>query len=336
MLNEEINQTMFLTDRNKQNHNIIEKIKTNKPDEICIQFSMYMTEDIKMIKELFLNITKLNKKPKILIEIYKICELNLLNFDKFHKMGLQFRISIDSYTYNYEEINAIYLKLQNYIINITNDSMTPYEKYISIYNFVRKYKKYKVIPQPKVGDLSQMINNKNQSSSLKYILENEYIDCRGFSYLLDTMLNIVGIESSEFSFNVYKPDGSILGGHSRTLINIDDDKYNLHGLYISDATWDSENQDNNLDYSLLPLSSMRSKIYSQCDVTLLFESKNKDEFESNINGFYNKNKRKNTKAKILTMICSVDKNKASELDKIQNEDEFFKQLMEYILLKNNH
>ena len=214
--------------------------------------------------------------------------------------------------------------------------MSPYEKYISIYNFVRKFKKYKIIDQPNIVDLSQLINNKHQSSSLKYILENDYIDCRGFSYLLQTMLNIVGIESVEFGFDVYRNDGSKLGGHARTLINIDDDKYDLYGIYVSDATWDANNLNNDLEYSLLPLSSMRDKMYGNCETTLLFDSLNVEEFNFKINEFCNSIKYENPRLKVVEMIYSIDRKTAQELSKIDNDEEFYQKLMNYVLSRNNH
>lgn len=53
------------------------------------------------------------------------------------------------------------LELKKHLANIVNESMSSYEKYSSIYNFVRKYKKYKIIEQPEVIDLKQLINNKH-------------------------------------------------------------------------------------------------------------------------------------------------------------------------------
>ena len=32
-------------------------------------------------------------------------------------------------------------------------------------------------------------------------------------------------------------------GHSRTLLHLDDDKYNIHGLFTLDATWDSSRKE---------------------------------------------------------------------------------------------
>lgn len=337
-MNEDKIKTVFFEDKNTKEEvsHIIDRVKSENSNELCIDLSMYTTEDIEKIKSIFLEISKLNIKPNILIRLHKICELDLMDICKFEKMGLQFRIVIDGYTYNFEELNKMNFKLKNYLTSITNESMSPYEKYISIYNFVRKYKKYKIIEQPELIDLSQLINNKHQSSSLKYILENDYIDCRGFSYLLQTMLNMVGIESVEFGFDVYRNDGSKLGGHARTLINIDDDKYDLHGIYVSDATWDAHNLDNSLEYSLLPLSSMRNEMYGKCETTLLFDSLNIDEFKSNITELCGNIKYGNSKLKVLEMICSIDKKKALELSQIDDNDEFYQQLMNYILLKNNH
>lgn len=329
-------KTIFIDNKNKSEamSNVIQKIKLENANELCIDLSMYTTEDIEKIKNIFSEISKLNIKPDILIRLHKICELDLMDISNYE--NINFRIVIDDYTYNYEELNMINLELKKYLTNIVNESMSPYEKYISIYNFVRKYKKYKIIEQTELIDLRQLINNKHQSSSLKYILENDYIDCRGFSYLLQSMLNMVGIESVEFGFDIYREDGSKLGGHARTLINIDDDKYDLHGIYVSDATWDANNLDNDLKYSLLPLSTMRNEMYGKCETTLLFDSLNIEEFRSNINEFCSNIKYGNSKLKVLEMICSIDKKKALELSQIEDNDEFYQQLMNYILLKNNH
>ena len=329
-------KTIFIDDKNKSEamSNVIQKIKLENANELCIDLSMYTTEDIEKIKNIFSEISKLNIKPDILIRLHKICELDLMDISNYE--NINFRIVIDDYTYNYEELNMINLELKKYLTGIVNESMSPYEKYSSIYNFVRKYKKYRIIEQKELIDLRQLINNKYQSSSLKYILENDYIDCRGFSYLLQSMLNMVGIESVEFGFDVYREDGSKLGGHARTLINIDDDKYDLHGIYVSDATWDANNLENDLKYSLLPLSTMRNEMYGKCETTLLFDSLNIEEFRSNINEFCNNIKYGNLKLKILEMICSIDKKKALELSQIDDSDEFYQQLMNYILLKNNH
>ena len=128
-------------------------------------------------------------------------------------------------------------KLENLIAPIRDSQLSPFEKYIAVYNIVKKFKKYK-----------ENKENKNESRYLIYLLDNEYIVCRGFAKLLEELLTRVGIPCKEISATVdlsydkgFTMDETTLeyGGHSRNMIKIDDDKYGIHGIYIADATWDN-------------------------------------------------------------------------------------------------
>ena len=46
------------------------------------------------------------------------------------------------------------------------------------------------------------------------------------------------------------------GGHARCMVSIDDDKYDVHGLYISDPTWDNKLTENRLNYALMTASKI--------------------------------------------------------------------------------
>lgn len=319
---------------------IISKLHESNENEICITpiSTLYTNTFVSKLKTLFFELAKLDKKPTILIGLDKVNDFELLGMEKYESLGLSFRIVVDGFTYTFEEFKNINNKLNSYLKQLINENMSPYEKYISIYNFTRKFKEYRIIEQPEIQELSSLINNKNQSCNLNYILENDYMDCRGFSFLLQTLLNKVNIESTEFGFYVNNTDGSRLGGHARTLINIDDDKYNIHGIYISDPTWDSRNDNNSLEYSLLPISSMKMPIYDVCNETLLFSAENEDEFDFNMNELYTKlnSKRFNVKHKILEMINSIDRNKCEQLRSINDENQFYNELRKYVLKRNNN
>ena len=296
---------------------------------------MYTNAFIHKLKNLFFELTKLDNKPTILIGLDKVVDFELLDIEKYESLGLEFRIVLDHFTYSFEEFKIINDKLNSYLEKLINDNMRPYEKYISIYNFIRKFKEYKIVEQPQsesVSDflkkLSEIVDNKNQSCNLKYILENDNIDCLGFSKLLQTLLNKVGIESSDFGFEVYDNTGSFIGGHARTILNLDDDKYDIHGIFISDAT------DANLKYSLLPISSMRNSIYSKCNETLLFDANNEVEFINNLQRLKQTKSIYNLTEEIIRMIYVIDRKESDKLVKL-NSNDLLVEVEKYILSRTN-
>ncbi len=215
------------------------------------------------------------------------------------------------------------IKLDSLLKDVS-PTMTPYEKYQIIYDKVRYFKEYRIVEDTSTN-LAAIVNAKNQSCNLKYILDNEYIDCVGYSMLLEILLNKVDIEASEFGFSVFDGYGNFIGGHARTLINLDDDKYNIHGIFVSDATWDREEE---IQFSLLPLSSMKTSIYGSCDETVLFDVDNIDNISDVINRlniFYYTTPRDH----IILMINKIDRNESEKLLKLDNQN-FYEELIQYI------
>lgn len=90
--------------------------------------------------------------------------------------------------------------------------------------------------------------------SIVGIVNYDAIVCVGYSRFIKAIvdkLNIKGLRCDNFT-TVMKESGekkndmlseylSINTGHMQNIIYIDDDKYNVHGRYIEDATWDSLN-----------------------------------------------------------------------------------------------
>lgn len=79
-------------------------------------------------------------------------------------------------------------------------------------------------------------------------------------------------------------------GHQRNIIKIDDDKYNIHGIFIADATWD-----NSQNYDLYQNSAMtfdRKKeaksLETLNDYDLLLDFHNFEEFTKKLNFFLKK------------------------------------------------
>ena len=69
------------------------------------------------------------------------------------------------------------------------------------------------------------------------IIKDGNIVCVGYSQLLSQILKETGVDSYTISTSV--PVGDDVIGHERNVIVVDDDKYDIHGNYAFDVTWDS-------------------------------------------------------------------------------------------------
>lgn len=173
-------------------------------------------------------------------------------------------------------------KLAKLILPIRHANLSPLEKYLAIYNIVKQFKPYKENNQ-----------NPNESRYLRYILDNEYIVCVGFAKLLKNLLDKVGIPSYEISatVDISYDNGFTMeeiplnhSGHARNMIKIDDDKYNVHGVYLADATWDNTMDSDIYLNSLMTFDRKKEarRLERLNNIDLLFDFHNFTEFSQKI------------------------------------------------------
>lgn len=302
---------------------LLHAINNDEISELYFDWKMFTNEGIEKINKLLENCLQINKPIKFIIRINKFRDFDLLNLEKYSGGNIEFSFAFNAFGYTYKEFMDMNSKLDSLLKDVY-PSMTPYEKYQIIYDRVRHFKAYRIVENTNT-DLATILNSKYQSCNLKYILDNEYIDCLGYSLLLEILLNKVDIGASEFGFSVFDNQGNFIGGHARTLINLDDDKYNIHGIFVSDATWDNGDE---LHFSLLPLSSMKASIYGSCDETVLFDADNID----NISDVINRLKvpyRIAPRDYIIWIINKLDRNESEKLLKLDNQ-KFNEELIQYI------
>jgi len=200
--------------------------------------------------------------------------------------NINLTIHTDLNKYTKEEYIEEELKLESLVEHIKYSNLSPYEKYLAVYNIVKQFKEYK---ENKL--------NPYKAREIKEILKNEYMVCVGYSHLLTILLDKVNIpcisisavvENSSLSTFIPLEDRPIiLAGHERNLIKIDDDKYNIHGIYIADATFDNDmNVDlyNNASITYDKLKESDSLERSRFD-DYMFDAHNFDEYTEKVN-FY--------------------------------------------------
>ncbi|MBQ2873500.1 MAG: hypothetical protein IJE89_05835 [Bacilli bacterium] len=270
------------------------------PSDAKIKFHLKFTcsntdepESYKKILEIFKILETHNRKYNIEIEVN-----NREYFRKStileHSSNINLTIFNDLYRYTKEKYLEEEKVLEELIFPIRNSSLSPYEKYLAVYNIVKQYNVYNEDPI-----------NSSESRYLRYILKGDYIVCVGFSHLLETLLDKVSIPCMTLSAVVKEyydtEDGVfyICGGHQRNVVKIDDDKYNIHGIYVVDSTWDNDIE---LDlYNHANMTFDRTKELENLEVLkkedFLLDFHDFDEYNHKIN-FYLKRKIKEINLKI--------------------------------------
>ena len=215
-----------------------------------------MTEEEKLtlIKDNLIKLESLNKKYMVTFSLNERGIFNKLFKDlKFNNLDLI--IDNDYYNYSMEEYNYEEEKLELLVKDIIDKDLSPFEKFIAVYNIVKNIKPYK-----------ENLENREEARRLKYILDNDYIVCVGYAKLLVELLRKVGINATDYSLNadISYDDGFTLeekiielAAHKRVIVNIDDDKYNIHGLYLSDPTWDNDLEKNYLNNAIMTFDKMQ-------------------------------------------------------------------------------
>lgn len=202
-----------------------------------------------------------------------------------HVNNINLIIYTDSNEYTKEEYLEEEIKLDSLVESIKHSNLSPYEKYLAVYNIVKQFKEY-----------LENVKEPHKSRDIKEILNNDYMVCVGYANLLTILLDKVGIPCISISAVVedkyntplhIRPEErpTILCGHERNLIKIDDDKYNIHGIYIADATFDNNmNVDlyNNVSitYDKLKQSDSLEKIRFD---DYIFDAHNFNEFKEKVN-----------------------------------------------------
>lgn len=141
-------------------------------------------------------------------------------------------------------------KLYTFLEPLTKENYSPLETYMYIYDCVKNIKPYR-----------ENENCYESARNLYEILWNEYIVCEGFSNLLVDLLKKAGIKAIPMTCAIEnrKQEKEY---HSRVLVHLEDQKYQISGYYISDPTWDSVNK-NQYQYMLLTTKQV-------CDSTRKF------------------------------------------------------------------
>lgn len=188
-----------------------------------------------------------------------------------------------------------FIKYEKRLLDLVTPAMnlSPLEKYLYAYNVAKKFKPYKENSE----DLFS-------SRSLYQILDNDYMVCVGFSKLLTDLLKKLGIDCKSVSVGVdismddlddditVIPDTVISnkGGHARVMVNIDDPKYDVNGIYYADPTWDNCMDKDTYNFCLMTEQeydlTYRANYFNVYETDELLTANSLEEFYFKINYYF--------------------------------------------------
>lgn len=175
-----------------------------------------------------------NKGYKINSICYNVSKLNYLNIDLslYESIASKTNLTFDYGTpisANYDEFKGLVESLKWYRGIINSSNLSPTEKVMFAFDIMKTF----------AYNESQSITT--DSRNPHKIIETGNIVCVGYSQMLKQILNKMddNIKIGDLSVECFDENGLSRGGHERNCVQIDDEKYNIHGIYALDATWDS-------------------------------------------------------------------------------------------------
>lgn len=209
--------------------------------------------------------------------------LSKLDLNALDNTNASIIIKRDLNDYTKEEYQKEDAFLEELVQDIKNSKLSPFERYIAVYNIVKQFKPYK-----------ENYEDGDQSRSLKNILYNDYIVCVGFARLLEDLVRRVGISAKKISIDValLNKDEEMFdyAGHARVLVYLKDPKYGIDGYYIADPTWDNNmDKDIYIHAAMTPRETTKEKDWEHLtDLDYLLDVESMEEFNSQINSLLDK------------------------------------------------
>lgn len=167
----------------------------------------------------------------VCINVEKIDYLNmdLSRYEKLAKeTNLTFDYGVGGDPANLEEFKGLVASLNWYRNLIKEANLSPTEKVMFAYDIMKTF------------SYNESNSSKNDSRAPHRIIETGNIVCAGYANMLKQILKgMDNIKVGDITVDCFDSDGNHLGGHARNIVELDDSKYNIHGIYVLDATWDS-------------------------------------------------------------------------------------------------
>ena len=201
------------------------RIKFNENNEVEELF-YNGKEDISKLREI---VSRIEKKTKIHKITLKCKNKSYENAYYLNSIAKKYPLEInygDLHTCSVEEFLAMRETLDFFNDLVQANNLSQAEILMYAYDIMKTFR-YK-----------ENEKNKDESRYLHNIVMTDYIVCVGYAKFMEQILKENGMKVIEAGVTCDLGNDEY-GGHARNLVYLDDDKYDIHGIYAIDATWDS-------------------------------------------------------------------------------------------------
>ena len=168
----QIEDINYILNKVKEGNNNIEKVIFDLPNFV------YNKDDLNSIID----------KDLVLFSTESVINLDS---EKLKNQKLEDNKEKDILFLGVNELKKVTDILNIMVKDIKTSNLSPFEKYIAVYNIVKSYKKYNYF----LGDEDKDQKYSKHSRNINLILLNDFIVCAGYAKLLEILLNIVGINN---------------------------------------------------------------------------------------------------------------------------------------------
>lgn len=161
--------------------------------------------------------------------------LNLLRNPQIHENVFFYDKYNEGKEMTLKELIEMYNKLLTLIKDVKDKNYSPAEKLFYAYNIVKSriYKK------------EEKHEDETISRNLTEILKCKKIVCEGFANFLLGLCEVLEIPAEKIIW-IHKSKRK--AGHDTVAVYLNDEKYNIHGIYAIDPTWDSKENEKDTTY----------------------------------------------------------------------------------------
>ena len=201
------------------------RLKFNENNEVEELFYNGI-EDISKLREI---VSRIEKKTKIHKIVLKCENKTYENAYYLNSIAKKYPVEInygDLHNCTVEEFLAMRETLDFFNDLVQANNLSPTEILMYAYDIMKTFR-YK-----------ENEEDKDKSRYLHNIVMTDYIVCVGYAKFMEQILKENNIKAVEVGVTCDLGNGEY-GGHARNLVYLDDDKYDIHGIYAIDATWDS-------------------------------------------------------------------------------------------------
>ena len=229
-LNEEVNETQlkekqYITEHFDSLLNSVEFIKLSFDEQNNMEFIKKnpLVLSKKIVLNEILNITDYNRLMELMNEYEDI-------IDKVY-VSLIGNSNYVSLLDCYKTMNAVKQQADD----IKKLGLSPMETIMYVYDQVRN----------RVYTLENENESHFKSRDLSEVMFGDKIVCAGYANVFHALLHYIGIEN--LVVHLMEKDNP-QSGHARNVIYVKDDKYDIHGVYYFDPTWDSKRKNETNEY----------------------------------------------------------------------------------------